>query len=100
MEKVVYDRESGQLLSGTFSDYAMPRADDLCDFSVDYVEIPCRTNPLGIKGVGEAGAVASPPTVINALLDALAPLGVGHIELPATPARVWETIRRARSGTR
>ena len=74
----------------------MPRADDLCAFAVDYIEIPCTTNPLGIKGVGEAGAVASPPTIINALLDALRPLHVDHIEMPATPARVWDAIRRAR----
>ncbi len=97
LEKIVYDRESGQLLSGSFSDYAMPRADDLCDFAVDYVEIPCTTNPLGIKGVGEAGAVASPPTIINALLDALRPLGVDHVEMPATPNRVWQAIRDAGS---
>jgi len=62
---------------------------------VDYVEIPCKTNPLGIKGVGEAGAVASPPTVINALLDALRPLGVEHVEMPATANRVWQAIRDA-----
>jgi carbon-monoxide dehydrogenase large subunit len=97
MEQVVYERESGQLLSGTFSDYAMPRAEDLCAFTVDYVESPCTTNPLGIKGVGEAGAVASPPTIVNALLDALRPLGVEHVEMPATPWRVWDAIRKARS---
>ena len=95
MDKVVYDRETGQLLSGSFSDYAMPRADDMPSFSVDYVEIPCKTNPLGIKGVGEAGAVATPPAITGAIIDALRPLGVTHIEMPATPDRVWRTIRAA-----
>ena len=95
MEKVIYDRETGQLLSGSFSDYAMPRADDMPSFSVDYVEIPCKTNPLGIKGVGEAGAVATPPAITGAIIDALRPLGVTHIEMPATPDCVWRTIRAA-----
>ena len=98
LEKVVYDPESGQLLTGSFTDYAMPRADDLCEFTVDYVEIPCATNPLGIKGVGEAGAVASPPAVTGALLDALRPLGVEHVEMPATPERVWQAMQSARPG--
>ena len=95
LEKVVYDRDSGQLLSGSFSDYAMPRADDMPSFSVDYVEVPCRTNPLGIKGVGEAGAVATPPAVVGAILDALQTLGVKHIDMPATPDRVWRGIAAA-----
>jgi carbon-monoxide dehydrogenase large subunit len=97
MEHVIYERESGQLLSGSFTDYAMPRADDMPPFSVGYVEVPCRTNPLGIKGVGEAGAVATPPAITSAIVDALQPLGVKHIEMPATPNRVWEAIRAARA---
>jgi carbon-monoxide dehydrogenase large subunit len=92
MEKVIYERETGQLLSGSFSDYAMPRADDMPSFSVSYVEVPCKTNPLGIKGVGEAGSVATPPAVTGAIVDALRPLGVTHIEMPATPDRVWHSI--------
>jgi carbon-monoxide dehydrogenase large subunit len=96
LENVVFDRESGQLVSGSFSDYAMPRADDLPAFDLDFIEVPCRTNPLGVKGVGEAGSVGAPPTVINAILDALRPLGVGHVDMPATPRRVWEAIRAAR----
>jgi carbon-monoxide dehydrogenase large subunit len=96
MEHVQYDPQSAQLLSGSFSDYCMPRADDFPPFGVDYVEVPCTTNPLGIKGVGEAGAVASPPTVVNAILDALRPLGVEHIEMPAAPGRVWEALRNAK----
>jgi carbon-monoxide dehydrogenase large subunit len=61
-------------------------------------EVPCKTNPLGVKGIGESGTIGAPPTVINALIDALEPLGVDHIDMPATPARVWETITRARAG--
>jgi carbon-monoxide dehydrogenase large subunit len=100
MEHVVYDRDSGQLLSGSFTDYCMPRADDLCGFSVDYVEIPCRTNPLGIKGVGEAGAVGSPPAITGAIVDALRSSGVEHVEMPATPQRVWRALQKARNGAR
>jgi carbon-monoxide dehydrogenase large subunit len=95
LEQVAYDRESGQLVSSTFGEYCMPRADDLPDFRMDFHEVPCRTNPLGVKGVGEAGSVGAPPTVINAILDALRPLGVDHLDMPATPARVWESVRRA-----
>jgi carbon-monoxide dehydrogenase large subunit len=98
LEHVAYDRESGQLLSATFADYAMPRADDLPAFTLDFREVPCRTNPLGIKGIGEAGSVGAPPTVLNAILDALRPLGVEHVDMPATPARVWEALRRAQAG--
>jgi len=61
-------------------------------------EVPCKTNPLGVKGIGESGTIGAPPTVINALIDALEPLGVNHIDMPATPARVWETITRAQAG--
>jgi carbon-monoxide dehydrogenase large subunit len=98
LEHVVYERESGQLLSSTFADYAMPRADDLPAFTVALDEVPCRTNPLGVKGIGEVGAVGAPPTVINAVLDALRPLGVDALDMPATPARVRDAIRRARAG--
>jgi carbon-monoxide dehydrogenase large subunit len=73
----------------------MPRADDLPPFAMDFHEVPCTTNPLGVKGVGEAGSVGAPPTVINAILEALRPLGVEHIDMPATPARVWESVRHA-----
>ena len=94
-EHCVYD-DAGQLLSGSFMDYCVPRADDLPDFSVELVEdYPCKTNPLGIKGAGEAGAVAAPPVIINAILDALAPLGVTNIDMPATPERIWRAIREA-----
>jgi carbon-monoxide dehydrogenase large subunit len=95
LERVAYDSDSGQLLSGSFTDYAMPRADDLPAFDLDFIEVPCKTNPLGVKGVGEAGSVGAPPTVMNAILDALRPLGVEHIDMPATPRRVWEAIQAA-----
>jgi carbon-monoxide dehydrogenase large subunit len=95
-EHVVYDRDSGQLLSATFGDYCMPRADDHPEFTVGFDELPCRTNPLGVKGVGEVGTVGAPPAVMNAILDALRPLGVDHLDMPATPARVRAAIEHAR----
>jgi len=96
VEQVAYDRESGQLLSSSFTDYCMPRADDLPDFTMDFREVPCRTNPLGVKGIGEAGSVGAPPTIVNAILDALRPLGVEHVDMPATPAEVWSRLHSAR----
>jgi aerobic carbon-monoxide dehydrogenase large subunit len=95
LEHQVYDRGSGQLLSGSFMDYGMPRADLMPEIGTTLEEVPCRTNPLGVKGIGESGTIGAPPTVINALLDALRPLGVEHIDMPATPSRVWEAIARA-----
>jgi len=92
MERTSYDRESGQLLSASFMDYALPRADDLPDIEVDFIEVPCETNPLGVKGAGEAGAVGSPPAVVNALIDALA---VKSIDMPATPEVVWKALAGA-----
>jgi carbon-monoxide dehydrogenase large subunit len=95
-ERVVYD-DAGQLLTGSFMDYALPRADDLPRFDTHTDETqPCRINPLGAKGVGELGTVGAIPTVINAVLDALRPLGVTDINMPATPERVWRAIRDAR----
>jgi aerobic carbon-monoxide dehydrogenase large subunit len=96
LEQCVYDKESGQLLTGSFMDYAMPRADDFPTFKLDTVCTPCTHNPLGTKGCGEAGAIGSPPAVINAVLDALKDLGVRDIDMPATPNRVWETIQAAK----
>ncbi|MCX8116113.1 MAG: molybdopterin-dependent oxidoreductase, partial [Burkholderiaceae bacterium] len=96
MEQVVYDGE-GQLLTGSFMDYALPRADDLPPIKTHTDESqPCRINPLGAKGVGELGTVGATPTVINAIVDALRPLGVNDIEMPATPERVWRAIRDAK----
>ncbi len=97
-EHQVYDRDSGQLLSGSFMDYAMPRADMLPSFETALEEVPCKTNPIGVKGIGESGTIGGPPTVINAIIDALKPLGVDRIDMPATPNRVWQAIQGARAG--
>ncbi|MGA0792021.1 MAG: xanthine dehydrogenase family protein molybdopterin-binding subunit, partial [Burkholderiaceae bacterium] len=97
LENCVYDRDSGQLLTGSYMDYAMPRADDLPEFKIGHVCTPCTTNPLGTKGCGEAGAIGSPPAVMNAVLDALAPLGVKDMDMPASPHRVWKAIQEARA---
>ncbi len=93
-EECVYD-DGGQLLSGSYMSYCMPRAADLPSFHVGNHVTACTHNPLGIKGVGEVGAIGVPPAVINAVLDALAPLGVTHIDMPATPEKVWRAIRAA-----
>ena len=96
MERVVYDGD-GQLLTGSFMDYSLPRADDLPSFGTYADESQlCKINPLGAKGVGELGTVGGTPTVINAIVDALRPLGVADIAMPATPERVWRAIREAR----
>ena len=89
IERVVYDPASGQLLTGSFMDYGIPRADDLPTFRFERNCVPARTNPLGVKGVGESGCTAACPAVMNAIVDALAPLGVGHVDMPATPERLW-----------
>jgi carbon-monoxide dehydrogenase large subunit len=91
LENCAYDPESGQLLSGSFMDYCMPRADDLPRFVVGMTETPCTTNPLGIKGCGEAGAIGAPAAIINAVTDAL---GIRDIAMPVTPERVWRAINR------
>ena len=95
LESVAYD-SSGQLLSGSFLDYGMPRADDFPAFVSVLVEIPAKTNLLGIKGIGESGTIGAPPTLVNAVLDALSAVGVQYLDMPLTPARVWEAIRRAK----
>ena len=95
LEETVYDNDSGQLLSGTFMDYAMPRADNLPNFSFTTRNVPCKANPLGVKGAGEAGAVGAPPAVINAIVDALHHKGVRHVDMPATPSRVWQALHAA-----
>jgi aerobic carbon-monoxide dehydrogenase large subunit len=97
MEQVLYDPESGQLLTGTFMDYAMPRADTFCDIQIGSNPVPTALNPMGAKGAGEAGTVGALPVVINAVIDALAPLGVRDFDMPATGARVWEAIQAARA---
>ncbi len=95
LEHTAYDKASGQLLSGSLMDYALPRAADLPDIEVDLIEVPCGTNPLGVKGAGEAGAVGSPPAVINAIVDALSSAGIKSIDMPATSEKVWQALRAA-----
>jgi carbon-monoxide dehydrogenase large subunit len=95
MEQIVYDADSGQLQTASFMDYALPRAADLCGFEIGSNPVPTRLNPLGAKGAGEAGTVGAMPAVMNAILDALAPLGVASLDMPATPERVWRAIRAA-----
>jgi carbon-monoxide dehydrogenase large subunit len=97
LEHTVYDPESGQLLSGSLMDYALPSSSDLPDLNITLSGTPTNANPLGVKGAGQAGAMAAPQTVICAILDALAPLGVSHIDMPATPERVWRAIQAART---
>ena len=95
MEDIRFDPASGQLLTGSFMDYAMPRAGDLSAIHCDSNPVPTRTNPLGVKGAGEAGNVGALPAVANALVDALSPLDIRHVEMPATPERLWRVIRQA-----
>ena len=97
MEEVNYDRDSGQLLSGSFMDYCMPRADDFCNFDISANVVPTERNPLGVKGVGEAGTVGALPAVMNAINDALHRIGAPAIEMPATPEKVWRAIQAAES---
>jgi carbon-monoxide dehydrogenase large subunit len=97
LEQAIYDPETGQLLNGSLLDYCIPRADDLPDFDTNTDETtPCKINPLGAKGVGELGTVGGTPTVLNAVLDALRPLGIATIEMPATPEKVWRAIRQTK----
>ena len=99
MEDKAYDPQTGQVLAGSFMDYAMPRASDFCDVVVTDNPVPTKTNPLGVKGAGEAGCVGAMPAVANALVNALAEFGVKHIEMPTTPERVWRAIGNGRDGS-
>jgi aerobic carbon-monoxide dehydrogenase large subunit len=96
-EQLVYDKDSGQLLTGSFMDYGMPRADDMCSFEMEENPVPTKTNPLGVKGAGEAGNVGALGAIMNAVVDALSPLGITHIDMPATPEKVWQAIRAAQA---
>ena len=97
MEHAVYDPESGQMITASFMDYALPRAGQLPTFALAFNPTRCTTNPLGVKGCGEAGAIAAFPAIVNAVLDALSPLGVEHLDGPATPSRIWQAIEAART---
>jgi carbon-monoxide dehydrogenase large subunit len=92
LEHTVYEAGTGQLLSGSLQDYALPRADDLPLFNLTLAELPTLSNSLGVKGSGQAGCIAAPQTITHAILDALAPLGIDHIDMPATPERIWRAI--------
>jgi carbon-monoxide dehydrogenase large subunit len=93
LEGAHYDAASGQLITASYMDYTMPRADDLPSFQISHQNTPCPGNPLGIKGCGEAGAIGSPPAVINAITDAI---GNNDLLMPATPERVWAAINAAK----
>jgi len=95
LERCVYDKESGQLLTGSLMDYALPRADDVPSFKVATSVTPCTHNPLGAKGCGEAGAIGAPAALMNAVMDALSSVGVKHFDMPASPHRVWQAIQSA-----
>ena len=97
LERVVYDGENGQLLTGSLMDYCLPRADNLPAFKVTlFDDAHCKTNVLGVKGAAEVGTIASAPVVMNAVIDAVAPLGVRHLDMPTTPERVWRAIENAK----
>jgi carbon-monoxide dehydrogenase large subunit len=94
-QQVAYDRGSGQLLSASFMDYAMPRADVMCDITIHENPVPTKTNPMGAKGAGEAGCVGSLPAVMIAIMNVLEPLGVRELDMPATSERIWQAIQNA-----
>jgi|SRR5215471_11674491 len=94
-EEVCYDHESGQLLTGSLLDYAVPHADSLPNIRSQFQQTPSPTNPLGVKGIGESGSIGAPPTIVHAVLDALVPFGVTHLDMPLTPQKIWTAIRGA-----
>ena len=94
LEQIQYDGVSGQIVSGSFMDYAMPRADDICDITSGSHPVPTRSNPLGVKGAGEAGTVGALPAVMCAVADALTDIGGGDIDMPATPERIWQLLAK------
>jgi carbon-monoxide dehydrogenase large subunit len=94
-ENAVYD-DNGQLLSGSMMDYAVPKATQLPSYTTDFAPVPSPSNPMGVKGIGEAGTIGSTPAIVNAVIDALTPLGIRHIDLPLTPQRVWQAIQDAK----
>jgi carbon-monoxide dehydrogenase large subunit len=94
-EEAVYDQETGQLRTATFLDYAVPTANEIPELTLDRTVTPSPTNELGVKGIGEAGTIPASAAVINAICDALAPFGITHVDMPATPERLWRQIREA-----
>jgi aerobic carbon-monoxide dehydrogenase large subunit len=98
-EEVSYDPDSGQLLTGSLLDYAVPRADNVPNIRSFFQETPSPTNPIGVKGIGESGSIAAPPCMVHAVLDALSPFGITHLDMPMTPSRIWTAIQQAKRQT-
>jgi carbon-monoxide dehydrogenase large subunit len=96
IESIVY--QGGQIVTGSFMDYGMPRADNFCDIVAGETEVPTKVNPLGVKGAGESGTVCGLAAVMNAVNDALARIGAPYVQMPATPEKVWHAIEAARNG--
>jgi carbon-monoxide dehydrogenase large subunit len=94
-ENAVYD-DNGQLLSGSMMDYAVPKITQLPSYTTEFAGVPSPSNPLGVKGIGEAGTIGATPAIVNAVVDALTPLGIRHIDLPLTPQNVWKAIQQAK----
>jgi len=99
-EEVAYDPESGQLMTGSLIDYLVPTANEIPAPILDRTVTPSPSNPLGVKGIGEAGTIAASAAVINAVVDALSPLGINHVDMPASPDRLWAQIQAAQGGAR
>ncbi|MEL0013041.1 MAG: molybdopterin cofactor-binding domain-containing protein, partial [Alphaproteobacteria bacterium] len=97
LENTIYDPASGQMVTSSFMDYTMPRADNVPMIELDTNEVPCVTNPIGVKGAGEAGALVAPPVVIAAITDALRDYGVAHIDMPVTPERIWRILNEQKA---
>ncbi|MEW6642287.1 MAG: xanthine dehydrogenase family protein molybdopterin-binding subunit [Pseudomonadota bacterium] len=97
-EGVTYDPDNGQLMTGSLLDYAVPRAEQMPNIRASFQETPSPTNPIGVKGIGESGAIAAPPTIVHAVLDALSPFGITHLDMPMTPPRIWAAVQAARPG--
>ena len=97
-EEVSYDLETGQLMTGSLLDYAVPRAEHVPKIRSLFQETPSPTNPIGVKGIGESGSIAAPPCMVHAVLDALSPFGISHLDMPMTPPRIWSAIQTARTG--
>jgi len=98
MEDMTFDAASGQVMAGSFMDYAMPRADNFCAIEMESNEVPTKTNPLGVKGAGEAGTVGALPAVMNAINNAMASAGAAYVQMPATPEKIWRALGAARKG--
>ena len=96
-EHLVYDERSGQLLTGSLMDYGLRRPDEVPSFEMDENPVQTKTNPLGVKGAGDAGNVGALAAIMNAVVDALSPLGITHLDMPATPEKVWRAIRAAQA---